>query len=89
MPAKRIHIIGLVQGVFFRTHASDLAATLGITGWVSNSPDGSVDIHAEGSPDALVSFERWCARGPDAARVDDIHSQDIPEEGHSTFEILR
>lgn len=89
MPAKRMRITGLVQGVFFRSHAQEHASTLGITGWVRNEADGSVQFHAEGSPDALTQFEEWCHRGPRAARVDTIVSEDVPEEGHSTFQILR
>ena len=89
MPAKNIIVTGLVQGVFFRAHIKEQAKKLGITGWVQNRSDGSVEVHAEGRADALQRLEEWCGHGPDAALVEKIESQDISEEQYQTFEILR
>lgn len=89
MPAKHITVTGKVQGVFFRAEAKERADNLGVKGWVKNSPDGSIEIHAEGSPDALMEFEQWCTHGPEMARVDAIQSQEVPEEGFDTFEVAR
>src|SRR5262245_33112040 len=53
MAQKRIHLIvrGRVQGVYFRAAAQREAKRLGITGWVRNRPDGSVELCAEGDED--------------------------------------
>lgn len=55
---KRVHIFysGLVQGVGFRYTASDIAANLGVVGWVKNLSDGRVEIIAEGEEKALKEF---------------------------------
>lgn len=89
MFAKHITVTGKVQGVFFRAETKERADNLGVKGWVKNSPDGSVEIHAEGSPDALTEFERWCTHGSEKSRVDAIQSQEVPEEGFDTFEVAR
>lgn len=89
MFAKHITVTGNVQGVFFRAETKKRADSLGLTGWVKNCPDGSVEIHAEGSLDALTEFEQWCTHGPEPARVDAIQSQKVPEEGFDTFEVAR
>ena len=67
-----IRIRGRVQGVLFRHAAKREAATLGITGFVRNEPDGSVYIEAEGKRDALRTFTDWCRKGPMFARVDSV-----------------
>ncbi|MFA6522991.1 MAG: acylphosphatase [Candidatus Peribacteraceae bacterium] len=88
MPAKFICVTGLVQGVFFRDRAKANADELGIAGWVKNCDDGSVEIHAEGSGDALQTLEEWCHRGPPSAEVDSVRVEETKEEGSQTFEIL-
>lgn len=88
MLARRLVIHGHVQGVFFRAGARERALSLGIAGWSRNNADGSVEIHAEGRVDALQAFERWCARGPDVARVDAVDVQEAPMEGCTGFTVL-
>ena len=46
MALKQVHLIvrGRVQGVFFRAATQREARRLGLTGWVRNRPDGSVEI---------------------------------------------
>ena len=89
MSARNIRIIGLVQGVFFRAETQALAQKLGLTGWVRNLPDGSVEIHAEGLEAALSELETWCHRGPPAAQVDDVHVESTPEQNLKSFEGMR
>ncbi|MDD5751378.1 MAG: acylphosphatase [Candidatus Peribacteraceae bacterium] len=89
MTALRIKITGLVQGVFFRAHAKEQADTRGLRGWVRNSKDGTVEIHAEGTEESLKELEAWCHRGPPEARVENVQSQNALEEQHRSFEILR
>ncbi|MEQ9567382.1 MAG: acylphosphatase, partial [Pseudomonadales bacterium] len=46
MIAYRIHVVGRVQGVFFRASTREKATSLGLKGWVMNQHDGSVLIEA-------------------------------------------
>lgn len=89
MKAIRITVSGTVKGVFFRATTKELADTLGITGWVRNTEDGKVEIHAEGSSDALEQFQMWCRKGPPAAQVDHVEIKDVPEEIFTSFVVLR
>ena len=65
---------GRVQGVGFRWFVRSAAGRLGISGHVRNLPDGSVEVHAKGSSEALADFEAALRRGPPGARVDDVES---------------
>lgn len=71
MAKKQAHIVvkGLVQGVFFRAHTEQAAKRLGLSGWVKNRPDGSVEIKAEGDEEKVKRFVEWCHQGPPSARV--------------------
>ncbi|XXF76489.1 acylphosphatase [Myxococcaceae bacterium GXIMD 01537] len=75
----RIH--GKVQGVFFRESARVEAVRLGLTGWVRNRGDGSVEALAEGEPAPLEDFIRWCHHGPSAARVSEVERVDGAPSG--------
>lgn len=68
----RILITGLVQGVFFRREITDLARNLGVTGWVRNIPDGSVEVICEGDRDKLDKVIQFCRIGPSGARVRNV-----------------
>jgi acylphosphatase len=70
MERVEITVRGRVQGVAFRWYTSRKAQALGLTGWVRNRPDGSVQILAEGPRPDLEALCDWVARGPDHARVD-------------------
>ncbi|MGH8012467.1 MAG: acylphosphatase [Candidatus Binataceae bacterium] len=67
----RLHLIatGRVQGVFFRHAAGVQANALGLSGWVRNRSDGSVEIVAEGALQALRRLAQWAKSGPPAAEV--------------------
>ena len=88
MPATRITITGLVQGVFFRAESQQKAQELGLTGWVRNTSEGAVEIHAEGPKNKLKEFEEWCRQGPSRADVRDIATTEVAEEHSTSFEII-
>ena len=67
-------IVGVVQGVWYRASTRDQANRLGLTGWVRNLPDGSVELMAEGPEETLQRLLAWCKKGPPGARVDGIRS---------------
>ena len=80
---KRGHFLirGRVQGVCYRMFACDEAARLGLTGWVRNLRDGSVEVVAEGDEGALRELVTWCRQGPPAARVTDVEADYLQASG--------
>ena len=68
----RVVIHGHVQGVFFRDTMRRKARSHGVSGWVSNRPDGTVQAHLEGPPDAVAELVLWCRSGPRGAEVEDL-----------------
>lgn len=73
---------GRVQGVGFRWHVCETARDLGLTGWVRNCADGSVEAVAEGPEERLAQLADACREGPSSlARVRDVHAQYAPASG--------
>jgi acylphosphatase len=70
--ARTFRVVGRVHGVGFRWFAREAARREGLTGWVRNDPDGSVEAFAEGDREALDRFEVRLAHGPAGARVDAV-----------------
>jgi acylphosphatase len=64
-----VRIEGRVQGVGYRAFVETRAAELGLTGWVRNRRDGSVEAVLQGSPDAVEAVLDACRAGPPASRV--------------------
>ena len=87
--ARHFLISGRVQGVGYRYFAKDAADREGVTGWVRNLPDGSVETLVEGDAAAVEGYLDRLRRGPSASRVDGVVVEEKAEEGHSTFEITR
>jgi acylphosphatase len=85
--ARRIVASGRVQGVFFRDSTRREAIRLGVAGWVRNCPDGTVEAHAEGTPDAVGALVRWAREGPRHADVDELRVSDVEPENCARFEI--
>ncbi len=76
-----------MQGVGYRAASLRRASELGLSGWVRNRGDGSVEIEAEGALQALGELRLWCEKGPDAARVSGVSVRVIPPTGSDWFEI--
>jgi acylphosphatase len=85
--AKQVQITGLVQGVFFRAWAQGHARELGISGWIRNCPDGSVEAHLNGEEDAVARMIERLRHGPSNARVDDLTIEDAAPESTGRFEV--
>lgn len=86
---KNILISGKVQGVYFRASAKHKADELGLTGFVSNTPDGKVYAEAEGDHAALEQFIAWCRKGPSAAIVKSVDVTSGPLKNYAGFIIQR
>lgn len=77
---RQIRVSGRVQGVGYRASLLELARARGLTGWVRNRDDGSVEAVVRGDPDAVDALIAWARRGPPAARVSDVQVGPAPEE---------
>jgi acylphosphatase len=81
--AKRLVISGRVQGVGYRAWMVQKAAELGISGWVRNRADGSVEALIAGEVAAVEEMARLCRRGPRLAEVSSIDEDLVdPPEGY-------
>ena len=88
--AKRVHVIveGRVQGVFFRACTRDEAVRLGLSGWVRNRPNGSVEALVEGEKGAVQKMVQWFQQGSPHSIVEKVHlSEESPVGDFGTFEI--
>jgi acylphosphatase len=88
--ARHVRVRGRVQGVYFRSSTRQTARRHGVTGWVRNVEDGSVEAWLEGEPGAVDDVETWIlAGGPPAAEVIDADVRSVEPEGHARFEVRR
>ncbi|MBN1121512.1 MAG: acylphosphatase [Anaerolineae bacterium] len=71
---QRLHAVvhGRVQGVNFRAYTAQQAAALGLTGWIRNLPDGTVETIAEGPKEQLKKYEAYLHLGSPYAVVDSV-----------------
>ncbi len=72
---------GYVQGVGFRWFVVRKATQLGLGGWVSNEPDGTVRVVAEGNPAALDELLAALRSGPAGASVELVDARRLPSAG--------
>jgi acylphosphatase len=79
----RLHAVieGRVQGVGFRFFVLDNAETLGLSGWVRNRWDETVEVTAEGSRADLETLLQALQRGPRAAFVSNVQQEWLPATG--------
>jgi len=68
----RVRFHGRVQGVWFRAFTSEQAKVAGLTGWVRNLTDGSVEALFEGDRKTIEQAIEKCRQGPPSARVENI-----------------
>jgi acylphosphatase len=84
---RRVVVHGLVQGVFFRDSVRRHATSAGVSGWVRNNWDGTVEAVFEGEPEAVERLAAFCRRGPRGARVDRVEIATESPEGLEGFAI--
>src|SRR5438552_18784677 len=86
--AHRYVVRGRVQGVGFRWFVDRKAHILGISGWVRNNSDGSVEVLAQGTRQQLQGLRSRLRQGPRAARVDTVADFEAkPVSGLNTVRI--
>jgi acylphosphatase len=76
--ARRCHVAGRVQGVFYRASTRDRARELGVTGHARNLPDGRVEVLACGKPEAVEELCRWLWQGSPSSQVTAVEVSTVP-----------
>ncbi len=84
---RRVVVHGFVQGVFFRDTTRRLALEQGVSGWVRNTWEGTVEAVFEGPPEAVERLVAFAHRGPSGAHVERVEVFEEPEEGLSGFSV--
>ena len=83
----RLVIHGRVQGVSFRESMRREAQNLGVSGWVRNRSDGSVEAVVSGEPAAVEAIVRWAKYGPVLAQVETVEVEPCGGS-YTNFEII-
>ena len=87
MIRRRVVVHGFVQGVFFRDSVRRLAERSGVSGWVRNNRDGTVEAAVEGDPESVQRIVDYCRSGPRGAQVDRVDVYEEEAEGASGFSV--
>ena len=85
--ARRVRIHGEVQGVFFRDSTQREASSRGVSGWVRNCPDGTVEAWFEGAPDDVEALVAWARSGPSRAAVERVDVDEAEPERLGSFDV--
>lgn len=84
---RRVVVHGEVQGVFFRDSTREEASRRGVSGWVTNRSDGSVEAVFEGDADAVAALVAFCREGPSRADVERVDEESEEPEGLDGFHV--
>jgi acylphosphatase len=85
--ARHVIVTGRVQGVFYRAWTKGQADGLGVSGWIRNRPDGSVEAHVEGEAAAVGQLIERMQSGPPAANVAALALDEVEPVGIARFEV--
>ena len=86
MICRHLAITGRVQNVFYRDWLVEQALSLGITGWVRNRADGSVEAMVAGSSEMIAAIVAKARQGSPASRVADVTVEEAPTQIFDGFE---
>jgi acylphosphatase len=86
---KRSHVVisGDVQGVGYRYTMLIVARNAGVSGWVRNRRDGTVEAEVEGTPEQVDEVLAWMAEGPPGSNVSNARVTDAAPQGGREFEV--
>jgi acylphosphatase len=84
---RRVVVHGRVQGVWFRESARRRAMEIGVSGWVRNRGDGTVEAELEGAREDVETLVAWFGHGPPGAHVDRIETDERTPTGQSGFAV--
>ena len=84
---RHVTVYGFVQGVGFRFAVERAARSRGVSGWVRNRPDGTVEAVFEGETEDVEALVDHCRRGPRGAEVERVDVSAESPEGVAGFEI--
>lgn len=85
---RSVRFTGRVQGINFRRSVMREALAIGVRGWISNQPDGSVTGIFAGEESNVENLIRYCLTGIPLARIDTHEIHNSAEEEFDTFRIL-
>ncbi len=85
---RQVTIRGRVQGVGYRAWMSSRALALGLSGWVRNRWDGTVEALVSGKADAVEHLIAACHAGPSHARVTEVKALPADPPDHPGFDQL-
>jgi acylphosphatase len=91
MARRRVtaRVTGLVQGVYFRDYTRKEAQRLGLSGWVRNRPDGTVEAVLEGEAETVAQMLAWLHRGSPQAEVREVRVSEEQSLGDGTLFAIR
>jgi len=87
MVRRHVIVHGRVQGVFFRDTTRRMAEARGVTGWVRNTPEGTVEAAFEGDAEAVEDLIRFVHDGPRGAGVERVEVAEERPEGLTGFDV--
>ena len=87
MKTLRVKITGTVQGVFFRKFVKENADELGVSGYIRNMDDGSLEIVIEGRDEVVNDMLARCKKGPSHSEVEEVESEEIKHQGFGGFKV--
>jgi acylphosphatase len=77
LETRLVLVRGQVQGIGYREACVRRARELGVTGWVRNRTDGSVEAMLQGSPAQLADMCAWLSEGMSAALVEELEVTEV------------
>jgi acylphosphatase len=89
MKTVRARITGHVQGVGFRAFVERAAQRVGVSGWVRNRRDGSVEAVIAGDAGKIDEMLTMCWQGPPGSKVDGVSAEEAPAPEGTGFEVRR
>ena len=87
MERRRVIVHGFVQGVGFRFAVERAARSRGVSGWVRNRPDGTVEAVLEGRPEDVEALVDFCRQGPRGAGVERVDVVAESPDGLAGFRV--